>query len=209
MVDNLRDLRPGQLVVGGGRIVKIAKVSNVKRETPYTAKGLFVIDGVALRTVPPHFIGGKLDTNHYGSTTVCTFAHGDREQYHNWIEKSNWYLDLALTAVGESDPIIQLIPEKLLKLHKLTKQDLMAYVVKVHGYLVRDDIMRMVAALEGLPWVPTSNTEYFQAFMNDKATLWSNKKKGQKKLYTLGEAGEKRATRVLAVIGEAPALAAK
>lgn len=209
MVDKLKDLRPGHLIVGGGRIVKIAKVGQQKRDRPWAAKGDFTVDTINLRTVPPHFTGGKLSVDHYGSVNICQHARGDQEAYHVWLDNNRWYLDFGIVAVGEADPIIKLIPEKLMKLHKLTKLDLMAYIVKVHGYLIRDDIMRMVAALEGLPWVPTSNTEYFSAFSNDKATLWSNKKQGQKKLYTLGQTGKERASRVLAVIGEAPALAAK
>lgn len=212
MVDNLRDFRPNQLLVGGGKIVKIAKVSVPKRDAPWYANGEFVIDNVSLRTVPPGFTGGELSIDNYGNLNVCKLAHGNVDKYHAWLEKTNWHVDLSLVAVGEADPIIQLIPEKLLKFHKFTKSDLIAYVVKVHGVIGRDDIMRMVAALEGLPWIPTSNSDYFGTTKNNSlvgTVLLEAGKRGRRNVYRLGPPGEERAKRVMTIVGEAPALAAK
>lgn len=210
MVDNLRDIRPGQLCVAGGKgIFKVASVTNPKREQSWTSKGSFTVDSVNVRTVPPGFTGGRLDIDNYGTLQVCQFTHGDQEAYQSWLEVNRWAVDLGMVAVGEGTPITQHIPDEILTKHKFVKQDLMAYVIKVHGPMLRDDIMRMVAALEGMPWVPTSNTEYFQAFKNKEATLYAFKKQGQKKLYTLGVQGHDRADRVLQVVGEGPALAAK
>jgi hypothetical protein len=200
MVDNLRGLRPGHILVADGRIFKIAKAGAVTRVS--TAPDTVICDRVILRTVPPHFTGGALAVEHYGTVHVHQHVIGSSKAYSTWIDTR---LDLRALAIGEGTPIRQGLPDEALERFKLTKKDLMAYVVKVHGSMFRDDIMRLVAALEGLPWIPTSNTEYFQAFTNDKSTLWCNEKRGNRKVWRLGVDGEERASRALEAVGRGSA----
>lgn len=216
MVDNLRDIRPGMICVAGDKgIFKVASVTAVRRDAPYGMIGIIKTDSVNLRTVPPGFTGGMLPISDYGSVEVHRLVSGSQEAYHRWLhgeDKWNGYqraVDLSLIATGEGTPITQHISDEILNEHRFVKEDLMAYVVKVNGPQIRDDIMRSVAALEGMPWIPTSNTEYFSRFKDKHSTLFSKEKRGQKKIWTLGGPGHDRADRVLAVVGEGPALAAK
>lgn len=208
-MNTLTTFRPGQIIVGGGQIVKVAKVTNPKRDQPWHNHGqkTFTIDKVNLRTVPPGFMGGELAIGNYGSLDICKFAHGDQEAYQDWVSKGRWHIDVNCVAVGDGTPIPELID---CKRHRFTKPDLMAYAILVNGPLTRDEIMRKAAALEGLPWIPTSNTEYFATRGECVGTvLVEAGKRGQKKLYTLGQEGKERANRVLVTVGEGPGRAAK
>lgn len=61
--------------------------------------------------------------------------------------------------------------------------------------------MRKVAVLEGAPWIPTSNTEYFGRFNgNQGGTLMYN----GKQLYGLGLHGQERALPIVARYGKEP-----
>lgn len=204
MVNDLKDLRPGHIIVSQGKIFKLAKVGAVTRAGQMGA----MWSEVALRTVPPAFAGGALGVRLYGYETVTRFVGGDRQEYDAWCLRWEKH-DFDRLAVGEGDPIPRLIDAKGLR---LTKPDLIAYAVLVHGALPRDEIMRMAAALEGLPWVPTSNSDYFGSTKANSlvgTVLVQAGKIGNKHLYTLGREGEERAKRVLNAVGEGPARQAR
>jgi len=118
-------------------------------------------------------------------------------------------------AVGEGTPIRKLADD----LKGIAKLDLIAYLIKVHGPSMKDELLRMAAAIEGSPWVPTSNQEYFSNTQDSgkrgflgrarTATLVHAGKLGRKTLYGIGPDGEERASKVLARLGHGPALQAK
>ena len=213
MVDTLKTLKRGNIVCAGDNIFKIAKMGpiQVKREVLSSRSGVIQYEVANVRSCPPGFSGGELKVDDYGNYKIHRHIDGDYAQYAKMMDR--WHIDLTCAAVGEGE----WIPEY--DIGDFTKLDLIAYVIAVHGPSLKDDIMRRVAALECLPWIPTSNTEYFSnvgslgpAGMYGKprdATMEHAGKSGRKLLYGLGEAGKKRAKLVLAKMGEGPAHAVK
>lgn len=210
MVDTLKGLKPGNIVFAGDDIFKIAKMGPVQTKVD----GGCTYEVAIVRTTPPGFSGGELGVGLYGHRRLACLLKGNVDAYHRALAEGRRHgencLDLACAAVGEGEWI------PFYDVKGFTKLDLIAYVIAVHGPSLRDDIMRRVAALESLPWIPTSNTEYFSntADVNSKAryadastesTMCKAGKQGRKQLYGLGEAGRKRAAEVLARLGEGPA----
>ncbi len=217
-MDKLSDLKPGDIVFAGPVHFKIHKVTKPEKQELF-GRSTCVGEKANAKTVPIGFTRGELHKDFYRDFTLIRFKSGDPDA---WVEHAQqackWghTLDVTYAAVGEGEPITKLAGD----LKGITKLDLIAYVIKVHGPSFKDDILRMVAALEGGPWVPTSNQEYFQNVKessskhryltsNTEATMVAAGKVGRKKLFGLGAAGENRAAMVLARLGEGPARQAK
>lgn len=210
MVDTLTTLKPGNVIVSGDAIFKIAKMRpvQVKHTGPKFSAARTTYELAVVRTCPPGFSGGALKVDDYGSYKLHRFVEGDFKDYARLLDR--WNLDLTCAAVGEGDWM------PTYDIGDLTKLDLIAYVIAVHGPSMREDIMRRVAALESLPWIPTSNTEYFLNVDSANppemyygkprdATMKHAGKVGRKQLYGLGNLGKKRAKAALARLGEGPA----
>ncbi len=208
MVDTLKTLKPGNIVVAGDTIFKIAKMGPVQAKS--VPDRLFSYELAVVRTCPPGFSGGELKVDDYGNYKLHRFVDGDFKEYARLIDR--WNVDLTCAAVGEGDWV------PTYDIGDFTKLDLIAYVIAVHGPSLRDDIMRRVAALESLPWIRTSNTEYFQnvadssgksryLYTSTESTMCHAGKLGRKQLYGLGVAGKERAKLVIARMGEGPARA--
>lgn len=218
MVDKLSDLRPGDIVFAGPIIFKIHRVTKydkgvVERESIELG---CKFEAVNVKTVPPTFTGGELSKDMYRDYGLFRFVSGD---WGRWASDHAWSwgsrIDVTNAAVGPGQPIKKLAND----LKHISKLDLLAYLIKVHGPSTKDDLLRMAAAIEGGPWVPTSNQEYFsnvkdappRGFLGKEraAVLTHAGKCGRKSLYGLGPDGETRADMVLERLGEGPALQAK
>jgi hypothetical protein len=197
MVERLDELKRGHIIFAGERIFKIAKLTKVKNETTNGATYEFT----NVRSVPPSFAGGELPVSMYNEYKLVRFYFGNLATYEQMVART-WMVDMRCAAVGEGNPI-----EPLLDPTGFTKLDLMAYVMTVLGPQTRDDLLRKVAALEGLPWIPTSNTEYFSS-RGASGYMSKRGKKGLKSLWHVDQYGEARAAEVIAKFGRGPALAA-
>lgn len=151
------------------------------------------------------FSGGELSIDKYRDISMICFISGDRAAY-DMMPSFGTKIEMEFAVVVPA----QVTLPKLADIVGFTKRDLIAYVVQVNGEgtLSRDPIMKKVAALEGKPWVPTSNTDYFmnvEAKANAKGTLRkAGKAKYGRILYGLGADGRKRAAKVLARLGPDP-----
>ncbi len=213
MVDTLKTLKAGNIVFAGENIFKIAKMGpvQVKHTGPRYSADHATYEQAVIRSCPPGFAGGELKVDDYGGYKLLRFVEGDHRDYDKLLGR--WCIDLSCAAVGEG----YWMPKY--DIGELTKLDLIAYVIAVHGPSMREDIMRRVAALESLPWIPTSNNEYFSNVaasdgrgMQGKArdaTMEHAGKLGRKQLYGLGKLGKERAKAALARLGEGPAHAVK
>jgi len=156
-----------------------------------------------VKTIPVLFSGGELPVDKYRDVSLTCFVSGDEEAY-KALQTSFGEVELEYAAVVPAQVGLQ----KTADVKGFTKLDLMAYVVHVNGEgkLSRDPIMKKVAALEGKPWIPTSNTGYFGGGPgNDKGTLvHAGKGKYGRILYGLGQVGKERASKVLARLGPEP-----
>jgi len=210
MVDTLHGLKAGNIIAAEGELFKIAKMGAVTKKVD----GGCTYEVTHVRTCPPTFRGGALTTGDYGSKRLSVLLKGNHEAYWRQLKAAQrhgeHFVDLTLALVGEGDWM------PTYDVGDFTKLDLIAYVIAVHGPSIREDIMRRVAALESLPWVPTSNNEYFSNVKasGDKGRFYGKAtddtmahagKLGRKQLYGLGETGKARAKAVLARLGEGPA----
>jgi hypothetical protein len=159
----------------------------------------------SVKTVPVLFSGGELSVDKYRDMHLFCFLDGDLEAYKK-LPRYGREIDMEFAVVVPA----QVTLPKLADVKGFTKRDLIAYVVHVNGEgkLSRDPIMKKVAALEGKPWIPTSNTDYFmgvEAKADAKGTLRKAAKgKYGRILYGLGANGRERAAKVLARLGEEP-----
>lgn len=155
-----------------------------------------------VKTVPVLFSGGELPVDKYRDMFLYCFLDGDLEAF-KALPDYSCEIDLEFAVIVPA----QVGLPKIADIKGFTKRDLIAYVVHVNGEgkLSRDPIMKKVAALEGKPWVPTSNTDYFMGVEdkpNAKGTLRKAAKgKYGRILYGLGENGRERAAKVLARLG--------
>lgn len=161
------------------------------------------------RTVPIGFGGGKL-VEGMGDHDLVELLAGDADLWRAFLDERPHYIDVAYAAVVHADPTLKPAGD----LRGLTKVDLMAYVAKLNGPLDRKELLRQVAAIEGKPWKPTSNTGYFTgengpSVTASKALSVAGKGTRGRILYACGPAGEERAARVLARLGEEPARSAR
>ena len=137
-------------------------------------------------------------------TLVC-FLDGDEAAY-KALPNYGYEVEMEFAVVVPAQVGLQ----KLADVTGFTKRDLIAYVIQVNGEgkLGRDPIMKKVAALEGKPWVPTSNTDYFLGVQSEPDTKGTLRKAAKGKhgriLYGLGADGRARAAKVLARLGEEP-----
>lgn len=213
MVDSLTTLKPGDIVFSGPNIFKIHRVS--KKDKGLLDREMIEIgcgcEAVNVKSVPPSFTGGELHKDSYQDLCLYRYVSGDWDRWERW---AGWgwgrHVDVTNAAVGEGTPIRKLAND----LKGIAKLDLIAYLIKVHGPSMKDELLRMAAAIEGSPWVPTSNQEYFsntRGFLGRArtATLVHAGKLGRKTLYGIGPDGEQRACKVLGRLGHGPALQAK
>jgi len=155
-----------------------------------------------VKTVPVLFSGGELPVDKYRDMSLYCFLDGDRAAF-DMLPEYGSEVDMEFAAVVPA----QVSLPKVADVTGFTKRDLIAYVVHVNGEgkLSRDPIMKKVAALEGKPWVPTSNTDYFlnvEAKPDAKGTLRKAAKgKYGRILYGLGANGRERAAKVIARLG--------
>jgi hypothetical protein len=95
------------------------------------------------------------------------------------------------------------------QLKGITKSDLIAYVIAVHGPMQRDDVLKAVAKLEGKPYTAGSNFSYFgNEGMLGNGQLTSikvGKGKGSYTAFYVAGAGMVLAARVVKELGEGPA----
>lgn len=165
--------------------------------------GYIVMASRSVKTVPVLFSGGELPVNKYRDINLICLLEGDEEVY-KMLPDYGFEVELAYSVVVPAQVSLQ----PLANVKGFTKLDLMAYVVHVNGEgkLSRDPIMKKVAALEGKPWVPTSNTGYFGGGPgNDQGTLThAGRGRYGRILYGLGQAGKERASKVLARLGPEP-----
>lgn len=158
-----------------------------------------------VKTVPVLFSGGELPVDKYRDMCLYCFLDGDLEAFKSLPDYGR-EIDMEFAVVVPA----QVTLPKLADVKGFTKRDLIAYVVHVNGEgkLSRDPIMKKVAALEGKPWIPTSNTDYFmgvEAKADANGTLRKAAKgKYGRILYGLGADGRERAAKVLARLGEEP-----
>ena len=166
-----------------------------------------------VKTVPPGFTGGELSKSDYGDINLSRYVSGDPDLWARWAEDySAFEFDISYAAVGEGTPL-----QPTVDVIGFTKLDLIAYLMKVRGPSTKDDLLRRAAALEGKPWVPTSNNQYFQGATADHKSMDAYHcgpcgcvivgagKQGRKQLYECGPGAEGRAKAVLARLGEGPA----
>ena len=218
MVDSLHELKPGVIVFAGANHFKIHRVSKAKPGAVQSKEGGCFFEECSVKTVPPTFTRGELRKDSYNDLTLRRFISGNAEGWERWMkDECRWgnVVDVTYAAVGDGEPVARLVAD----LKGVTKLDLIAYLIRVHGPSLKDDLLRMAAAIEGNPWVPTSNQEYFSNVRDyrsptpyggdTKATMKMVGKLGRKNLYGLGPDGEERAKEVLRRLGEGPAMAAK
>lgn len=153
-----------------------------------------------IKTVPPLFSGGELDTDNFLRKHLVSCSSGDSEvyKYYDKVEYSN-RVTMEFAIVVPAQIVIPKIVEGFNKL------DLMTYVIEVNGEgkLTRDQITKKVAELEGKPWIRSSNSDYFNNVPehNDGTLRKAAKGKYGRILYGLGCAGKMRAAAVLAKLG--------
>jgi hypothetical protein len=218
MVDSLNELKPGDIVFAGTLHFKIHRVTKVKEQTGHDKGGGCYFEECEAKTVPPTFTHGELHKDLYKDLTLRRFVSGDAETWETWMrEQGKWsrIVDMTYAAVCQGEPLKKLAND----LKGISKLGLIAYLIKVHGPSLKDDLLRMTAAIEGQPWIPTSNQEYFsntqsvekRGFLGKKRTptLVLSGKLGRKTLYGISDEGEERAKKVLARLGEGPAREAK
>lgn len=153
---------------------------------------------------------GRLDAGDRHHYTLWQLLSGDAEAWKALNDDpDDFHVDVECAFVMPGSLVKPPTPN----LKGIVKMDLMAYVVAVNGPMVRDDIMRQVAAIEGKPWIPTSNKGYFTGENGPSVTcrkiILEDGKVGRKIRYVLGPEGEKRAKKVIDQIGTSPAVYAK
>ena len=150
-----------------------------------------------IKTVPPLFSGGELNTDKFLRKYLVSFSSGNPEvyKYYDKVEYSN-RVTMEFAVIVPAQIVIPKFVEGFNKL------DLMTYVIEVNGEgkLTRDQITKKVAELEGKPWIRSSNSDYFKNVSenNDGTLRKTAKGKYGRILYGLGRAGKMRAAAVLA-----------
>jgi hypothetical protein len=164
--------------------------------------GFVTMASRSVKTVPVLFSGGELPVDKYRDISLICFLEGNEEAY-KALPDYGREVELEFAVIVQA----QVGLPKVADIKGFTKRDLIAYVVHVNGEakLTRDPIMKKVAQLEGKPWVPTSNTDYFMRLESGpdaKGTIYkAGKARYGRILYGLGAEGRNRAAKVLARIG--------
>jgi hypothetical protein len=170
-----------------------------------TFHGFVTMATRSVKTVPVLFSGGELPVDKYRYKTLICFLEGNEDAYKmlSDYDPYDFEVEMSFAIVVHAQCGLR----KSADTTGFNKRDFIAYVVSVNGEgkLTRDSIMKKVAQLEGKPWVPTSNTDYFlgvSADIDAKATLRkAGKGKYGRILYGLGVEGRNRAAKVLARLG--------
>jgi hypothetical protein len=167
-----------------------------------TFHGFCMMASRSVKTVPALFSGGELAVNKYRDRSLICFLDGNEEAY-KMLPDWGSEVEMLYAVVVHAERSLP----KPADIMGFTKRDLIAYVVHVNGEgkLTRNPIMKKVAELEGKPWIPTSNTDYFMRLEDKptaKGTIYkAGKAKYGRILYGLGAEGRNRAAKVLARIG--------
>lgn len=200
MVDTLRDIAPGTIVIAGDVHFKVYKIDSKPakvRHFQYKVDGrtlfgerpwmpphaqvlaTFTVVQVSAKTVPTTWRGpaSSSDCKYH---TMTMFVEGNQEAYQAYLASCQstyrTVVDLGIAMVAP-DPDA---PKPIGNLKGFNKMDMICAVIMVHGPSTRDDILRRVAAMEGKPWVVSSNHEYFsgnrQGAIEDHARIERRKK---------------------------------
>ncbi len=167
--------------------------------------GFVTMASRSVKTVPMLFSGGELSVDKYRDISLICFLEGNEEAY-KALSDYGREVEMEFAVVVPA----QVTLKRSADTKGFTKRDLIAYVVHVNGEakLTRDPIMKKVAQLEGKPWVPTSNTDYFMGVEDRVDAKGTLRKAGKGKygriLYGLGADGKERASKVLARLGPEP-----
>ena len=138
---------------------------------------------------------------------VVSFIDGEEDMFDEWLAQENagkyaahngFYVDLARVKFVKGRQ-----PESMGDLSGFRKPDIIAYVVSSNGPLTRMQVLRQVATIQGAPYIPTSNTQYFNNLQ--KLGLQRVVQDG-KKVYVTTPDGERMAQRVRDRIGDQPAI---
>ncbi len=204
VIDSLKDVQPAQIFVSNGLIFKIERRNKEIQTIEYEPdpSDAFKCEFLSARAVPPGWVSGELDRDLFWDVRLCRLVEGSREYFKkNVINRFSRTIDVDRSLVGQG-----YIKPPLAKVDGARKIDLICYVIDVVGPLLRDDVLRKVAAIEGKPWVPTSNHEYFQNVAPDGeryGELTKAGKLGRKQLYGLNKAGRELAKPLRRLIGDA------
>lgn len=138
---------------------------------------------------------------------VVAFMDGDDDMFDEWLAQEDVkthmdqsrYINLADVKYTGGIAI-----EPLADLGNFKKPDVIAYVVSLNGPLTRSQILKQVAMIQGLPYIPTSNTSYFR----DLQAIGLQRTQGErgKQMYVTTSDGERMAKKVIDAIGEQPAI---
>lgn len=217
MVDTLKDIGPGTIVIAGEVQVKVYKIDSKPAERTYRKIShphgapffsesdyynrdeqvvtSFVASTMIVKAVPATWTGHAKSSD-CSYHTLSLFASGDQEAYWEWCKKDkNGYRDAldvshAMVAVSED------APKPIGDLKGFAKMDLICAVIMVHGPSTRDDVLRRVAAMEGKPWVISSNHEYFAGNRQGAIEDHSRGPRGRK-LYKCTVEGLRRGAQVV------------
>lgn len=109
-----------------------------------------------VKSVPVDFAGAAAtkDTQHVAMVRMVT---GDPDVYKRFIKHMQYYLPCDDARITEADPL-----KPLDGVAAFNKRQLICGVLAVHGPSTREDILRRVAAMEGKPWVKSSNGDYMR-----------------------------------------------
>lgn len=138
---------------------------------------------------------------------IVAFMDGDDDMFDEWLaqQRAKPHMDqptyVNLDDVKYTDGLPQ---EAMADLGDFKKPDIIAYVVSLNGPLSRSQILKQVATIQGLPYIPTSNTSYFKDLQ--RIGLQKTQGEGKKQTYVTTPEGERMAKRVVAAIGKQPAI---
>ena len=158
------------------------------------------MEQLSVRTVPPGFVGGRLDKSLFKDVTLAMVTVDPDNVWGEYVKRDpyQWWFDVKNAFVGMGQP---LSPGAGKAAASLKKVELICYVLAVRGACTRDELLEHVAWLEGKPWVPTSNHEYFQS----KVWFVQDGKRGRTNLYKLSSKGKVVGERVRRELGDAAA----
>lgn len=221
MLDTLKDIGPGDIVMGESFQFKVYKLDSKTRAKIFYKAYLhdgkvyyddwsghkhreraFMAEVLVAKTVPTTWTG-PASSKDCGYVRLTRFINGDQKAYQAWVASgrrpasSNGTHDIQTFTVA-SDPDK---PKSLVNTKRYKKLDLICAVLMAHGPLHKDDVLRRVAVLEGKPWVKGSNSDYFTIAQQHMGCIEPCGKNGAKVTHWLTHAGVIRGSQVLADVG--------